>query len=274
MDPNAAAAPPQMAGSPSPAPMAGAAPQTPPQPPQAGPAPAGAPPAPSPDPSTAPDPTAALQAQINALQTQITWDDVKGLLSQPGNRQFRVDIETDSTVSGDIQSEQQGMAELLQGISQFLTAFGPAVQQGFMTAESVKAMLLAAVRRMRMGKTVEDAIDQIPDNPQPAAPAGKGGDDDDAQEAAMQAANDQRDMERQKMIEATKQQQLATDADLRQRQMEIDAENNRADAANKAEELKLKARQLDIDQARAASDHEHRLWQRSQPVMPAMGPQQ
>ena len=76
-------------------------------------------------------------------------------------RCYRIDVETDNTLASDSAMDQQAMTQLLQGITQYLTAMAPLVQSGAVPIEAAKAILMAAVRRQKMGKTVEDALDQI-----------------------------------------------------------------------------------------------------------------
>lgn len=100
-----------------------------------------------------------------------TWEDAVNLMRQDGPRGFRVDIETDSTIAADSAEEQQAITQLLEGITRFWTGIGPVVESGFVNAETVKAFTLAAVRRFKLGKVIEDAIDKIGEG-QPPAPKG------------------------------------------------------------------------------------------------------
>ena len=90
-----------------------------------------------------------------------SWPAVMKLLRSAGAREFRIDVETDSTIAGDLLGEQQGMSRLLDGITGYVQAMGPAVEAGYVPVESAKAMLSATVRRFRLGREVEDAVDQI-----------------------------------------------------------------------------------------------------------------
>jgi len=76
-------------------------------------------------------------------------------------RSYKVDIETDSTISAQLQMEQQNITELLAGVVQFAQGIGPLVMQGIMPIEAAKSMLLAAVRRFKLGSEVEDELDKI-----------------------------------------------------------------------------------------------------------------
>jgi hypothetical protein len=53
------------------------------------------------------------------------------------------------------------MTELLGGISEFVTSMGPAVQSGYVPAPLAFRMLAAAARRFKMGREVEEEINQL-----------------------------------------------------------------------------------------------------------------
>lgn len=118
-----------------------------------------------------------------------------------GPRGFRIDIETDSTVAGDVATEQKNMTELLTGVAQFMQMAGPAVQMGYIPMEAAKAMLLSAVRRFKMGREVEDALDQIGQQ----QPGQQGGQSDPAAQAeAMKAQAEMQSMQQQAQVEQAK----------------------------------------------------------------------
>ena len=117
----------------------------------------------------------ALQAQAQALSAQQqpippelqqalmspSWEDVIGVLQSDEMRGYCVDIETDSTVQQQVVQEQRDITELLTGIVNFLTGVAPAVQAGAMPVDTAKTLLLAAVRRFRLGNEVEDALSKL-----------------------------------------------------------------------------------------------------------------
>ena len=90
-----------------------------------------------------------------------TWEECIQLLRDDKQRSFRVDIETDSTISGDYAADQQAITQLLQGVSAFIADAGPAVEAGYLPLEAAKAMIMSAVRRFKLGREVEDALDMI-----------------------------------------------------------------------------------------------------------------
>lgn len=87
--------------------------------------------------------------------------EVMQLLRDDGQRGFRIDIQTDSTVAGDLAEEQRAMTELLGGVSEYVTAMGPAVQSGYVPPQLAFRMLAAAVRRAKFGREVEEEIEQL-----------------------------------------------------------------------------------------------------------------
>jgi hypothetical protein len=90
-----------------------------------------------------------------------TWDDVMALLKSDQMRCYKIDIETDSTVSETIDRDMQGLSEILQALGQFIQVVGPLVQQGIMPIAAAREIALTIVRRARLGSAVEDQIAQI-----------------------------------------------------------------------------------------------------------------
>lgn len=101
----------------------------------------------------------------------VTWEEVEALLENERLRKFRIDIETDSTIQPDADMEQKNIVELLGAMTNFLTAMAPAVQSGAIPIDTVKAMLLVAVRRFKAGRQIEEEIEKItaPTGPMPGA---------------------------------------------------------------------------------------------------------
>lgn len=108
--------------------------------------------------------------QVQAAQAMLqmpTWEDIKGVLSSDISRQYRVDIETDSTVAETLSQDMTGLQEVLGGLTQFWQGVGPAVQAGAISMDAVKAISLQITRRARLGLEVEDALEQGMQQPQP-----------------------------------------------------------------------------------------------------------
>jgi hypothetical protein len=83
------------------------------------------------------------------------------MLRDDTQRQYRIDIETNSTVDVEATEDQKQMSEVLTAISQFMQGVSPLVMSGSMPFEVAQSMLLAIVRRYRMGSEIEDYIKQM-----------------------------------------------------------------------------------------------------------------
>lgn len=133
-----------------------AAQQQPPQP--------GAPPPQQPDP--------AQLEQMQAILKLPTWKEVMEVLKSDAMRQYRIGIETDSTIAETIMQDTQGLQEAVTAISNLATAFAPAIQMGLLSVDVFKTIATRIARSLKMGEAVEDAIDAIKQPPpqQNAAP--------------------------------------------------------------------------------------------------------
>lgn len=107
-----------------------------------------------------------LTPEVAEMAKKPTWEDVIGLLRNQKLRAFKIDIETDSTVMGDAQIEQKNRTEFLGAVAAFIQQAGQAVQAGAMSKDAAKALLGFGVRAFRVGSEVEDALDEIGDQPQ------------------------------------------------------------------------------------------------------------
>ena len=88
----------------------------------------------------------------------VTIDAVMRVLRSDLQRQYKVDIETDSTIQAMEGADQQAISALLTGIGGFVQAVAPAVQVGIIPAEAAKALLSSIVRKFKMGRAVDDAF--------------------------------------------------------------------------------------------------------------------
>lgn len=89
-----------------------------------------------------------------------TWDEIQAVMQDDLERDYRIDIETDSSISIDKQRDQATMAEFINGMSNFgkmLEGFG---SMGLVTPEAAKKMMVAMARRFEMGREVEDELEK------------------------------------------------------------------------------------------------------------------
>ena len=181
----------------------------------------------------------------------ITWEAVVDALHNDATRTYRIDIETDSTLSASQDSDMQAIQQGIAAIGQIGTVFGPAVQQGDMDVETLKQLMLAVTRKMKMGSAVEDALSKMKQPAPPTDPeAGKA-------QAAMQAQQAQQQHEMQiEQIKAQNQAQIEqlkaqSNQSSEQARMQADAqvEQARAQASIAVEQAKQSA-QFQVDEAK------------------------
>lgn len=97
---------------------------------------------------------------ISAMTGEEVSGEVEQLLRNDLSRQFRIDIETDSTISADERYDQESLITLLDGISRYVGTIGPVVEQGYMTGQSAVQLLESIVRHFRLGRKIEDAFEE------------------------------------------------------------------------------------------------------------------
>jgi hypothetical protein len=154
--------------------------------------------------------------QLQAVLMLPSWDEIKAVMMDDMSREYRVDVETDSTVQASIQRDMAGLKDVLTGMVEFINGMAPAVQAGAIPVEAVKSILGMVARRSQMGSEVEDALDKM------QAPKGP-----------------QADPEAQKQIEAAHQQ-------IQQGQQQLQAANediSKREQALRDEMLKFKSEQ-------------------------------
>lgn len=121
--------------------------------------------------------------QILTMMTGVQVDEqVEQALRNASERQFRIDVETDSTIRADLNQAQQNIGQFVQGTGQYFQALGPAVQSGAMPPDVAIDIFAGFARVFKIGKQAEDAIDrwsqeakdqaqQAKANPQPPKPS-------------------------------------------------------------------------------------------------------
>lgn len=105
----------------------------------------------------------ALAMQEAVLRGQptprmVTWEQVHQVLKTDVLRQYKVDVETNSTIDLEATEDREQAVEAMNAMGQFLNAAGPAVANGQLPFDGMKNILLAILRRFRFGKEVEETI--------------------------------------------------------------------------------------------------------------------
>jgi hypothetical protein len=193
-----------------------------------------------------------IPTQLEEILEKPTWEECMQVLRDDKQRSYRVDIETDSTIAGDQAMDQKSVTELLSGVSTFITNAGPAVAAGYLPLEAAKAMLMSAVRRFRMGREVEDALNMIGENEDGAAEDGQQ-QAQQAQQMEQQAAAqaEQMKMQMEQQNSAIKAQEAQTKAQIEQDKMQIDAKVQQSSLMLQEQEIGLKERDMALKEFEA-----------------------
>lgn len=121
------------------------------------------------------------QMQIMQMQAQqtgqempltglITPDMIK-LLRTDRLRSYRIEVETDSTVFEDAAAEKQSRTELISAVSQFVAAWFPILQAQPQMLPLAFELLEFGVRGYKVGRSLEDVLEQTKDQLTQAAKA-------------------------------------------------------------------------------------------------------
>ena len=172
-----------------------------------------------------------IPAKLQQVLDDPTWDECLRILREDQQRAYRIDIETDSTIAGDQAQEQKNITELITGISSFIQQAGPAVEAGYLPIEAAKSILMTAVRKFKMGREVEDALDMIGE---------EDGEEQQQDPAVLQLQAQLQEMGPQLQELQQENQALKADKSTEMQRNEMDGAKAQSDAGFKDRELTLK----------------------------------
>jgi hypothetical protein len=89
---------------------------------------------------------------------------VMEILRSDVRRQYMIDVESNSTIRGDLARNQQNMAGFMTAIGQFVQTFVPLFQQGMFPPEMAPAVITivaAFTKQFKLGKVVDDTLAQL-----------------------------------------------------------------------------------------------------------------
>lgn len=186
-----------------------------------------------------PPPQPEIPEELQATLRSPSWEDVEALLKDNALRQFRIDIETDSTIEPDQQEEKAQAVELTQAIGAFIAEWGPAIQAQPALAPLAAGILKFTIRRFRAGRELEDLIESTMDKVMNAPPPQPQGDP----AAAAKAQSEQ-----------TKLQIAGINAQVKQAEIGQRAQEHADEMQIEAAQLGLEAQRQQLDAAAMARD--------------------
>ena len=171
--------------------------------------------------------------QYSAVLNKPNWETILQFLQNSVVRNYRIDIEANSTIEPEAAEDGQKLGEFLNAFAQFMNGIAPLVQQGYLPIEAGKEMLLAITRKYRFGEDVEESLKQI------TMPQQQGDDKGKAAEQEAQAKIQQ--IQQKGQVEAQKGQM---DLALKQLQLQQKQKEAEMDMALKAQELQVKQQEI------------------------------
>jgi hypothetical protein len=96
-------------------------------------------------------------------QPPVTIDAVMALLRDGAMRRFRIDIEVDSTITGDESQERADRTQFIESTTKLVEAWGPIVAANPSMAQLAGELLLFGTRAFRVGRSLEEVIEETVD---------------------------------------------------------------------------------------------------------------
>lgn len=197
---------------------------------------------------------------------------VMDLLKKKLASYYRIDVESGSTARADLTQQKQEVAQFLQGAGAYFQSVGPLVQQGVLPAEVALEIFIANARMFNLGRSVEDALENMvsqakekaaqaqsqPDggkqpSPEEQAAAAKSQAEVQSMQADMQAkaqktqmegAQFQFDMQRQQQELQARMQEAAAKVEAMGQKAQVDAIIGQLSVELKKIELQIKQAEL------------------------------
>ena len=100
---------------------------------------------------------------LSYINGEVVPDEVLAFLRGDIQRAYAIDIETDSTIRGDLNRSQQNMTMFLQGTAQFAQSLGPLIASptnplGVIPPKLALTVYASFARQFKLGKSVEDEL--------------------------------------------------------------------------------------------------------------------
>jgi|HubBroStandDraft_6_1064221.scaffolds.fasta_scaffold00050_127 hypothetical protein len=185
------------------------------------------------------------------------------LLKQDIPRGYRIDIETDTMIAGDVQQERQDATEFITAVTKFLETAQMLGGQNPAIVPLLAKMLQWGVRKFRTGRDLESAIDEYAEKAEKTATANAanmGGHQNPEQiKAAADAARGQAEIQKAKIDQ---QSQAQND----QRDQTIAAQNHQWDVEKLQMEMQMQRERHAFEMQKLASERMAHAAQTGLPV--------
>lgn len=186
-------------------------------------------------PSLPPLPPKEMIDRARAIMEAVPWEKIEPILRTDERRNYAIDIETDSTVFEDAETEKAQRIEVMGAMTQWMERAIPAIQSNRSLAPLMKELTMFTLGAFKIGRqleeTFEDAFDQIaqmPDQPNP-----------EQQKLEMEAKAKQAEMA---MTAKDRENELA----FKQKEHELNLQAKQAEMALKQQELEFKRQDMEF----------------------------
>jgi hypothetical protein len=199
--------------------------------------------------------------EAQKIMSQPSQEEVMQLLQDDISRNYRIDIESDSTIRNDLTRNQQTMNLFLQGTAQFGQAMGPIIMADASMKPVVMEIYGAFARQFKLGRQAEDAIEaateqaqKTKDQPPPPDPK------IEAEKMKAEVAKQKADMDAQAQQQKMQMEQQKAQMDLQaaQQKHEMELQKMQAELQMQREEMQIMREKLGIEmqaaQQKAAVD--------------------
>lgn len=188
--------------------------------------------------------------------------EVRQLLQDELTRQYRIDIETDSTVAPDEERDQANMAQALEAVTAYVQALAPLIQQGAIDGTAAIQLLKVYLRKFKWGREIEETLEAIERNPPEPQPDPE----EKKMQLEMQIEQQKAQLEQQKTMMEMQAKQKELELKLLEMQMKLQFEREKAQQDLQIEAVKGEA-EMQIAQQGVQQDqmlHEQQMRQNEQ----------
>lgn len=215
----------------------------------------------------------AMQAPKPSLHDVVRK--VKGaidLLRKDIKRGYRIDIETDSMIGGDILQERQDAIQFVEGMLKFMQGSEMVAAQQPQAIPMLGKMMQFAVRKFRGGRDLEQAVDEYVDKVDKMAQASAGHPKPPSPEqikAQTEQAKSQAEIAKAKLDAQTDQQSHAQDAQLKQMEFSFAQKRMQDEVQMHEREMQIKLQGMEREEAMRNAEHQRKMQQMAiQAAMP------
>lgn len=176
-------------------------------------------------PRAPPAPPPQMPPDMQKMLATPSWEDVKSLLSNNALRDFRIDIETDSTIKADQEAEKTARMEFVAAVGGFMKVLPEVMQSAPQLGPMIGEVLMFAVRGFKTARSLEGSIETAMQSLNSRPPSAN----PEAQKQAQQQAQEQQ-KQIQQAGQKVQQDQIALTEQAAKEKANIDAGKVKAQA--------------------------------------------